>query len=238
MKYLHLYGLDDCFIARRKDTPVVHQQILPALTALQSQAKTAGFDLKVVSGYRDFDRQLAIWNAKAEGKRTVLDSNGQSLNMADLEPWQQVQAILRWSALPGASRHHWGTDIDVYDASAVAEDYVVSLTTEEVEDNGPFAAMHDWLDLQIRSDSSCDFFRPYQKDCGGIAPERWHLSYAPVASEYQAAWNIDGLIEQLSLAPLALKSVVIEHIEEIVERYVCVAPELYPGKFQRQVRGI
>ncbi|MCZ8486094.1 D-alanyl-D-alanine carboxypeptidase family protein [Vibrio lentus] len=27
---------------------------------------------------------------------------------------QKLSAILRWSALPGASRHHWGCDFDVF----------------------------------------------------------------------------------------------------------------------------
>ena len=235
MEAPHLYGLDDSFIAQQAGAPVVHRQLLPALSDLQNQAFAAGFKLKVVSGYRSFDRQLLIWNAKAEGKRPVLDTDGRPLDMAQLDPWQQVQAILRWSALPGASRHHWGTDIDVYDAGAVAEDYQVNLTRDEVENNGPFAPMHEWLDQQIQSNTAFDFFRPYQFDIGGIAPERWHLSYAPIASEYQAAWNMDALIEQLSLKPLALKSIVIKHIDEIVERYVHVSPALYPAVFQGQV---
>ncbi len=32
---------------------------------------------------------------------------------------ERVAAILVWSALPGASRHHWGTDCDVIDAAAL-----------------------------------------------------------------------------------------------------------------------
>ena len=30
------------------------------------------------------------------------------------------------------------------------------------------------------------FFRPYTTDRGGVAPEPWHLSYAPVAARAQA----------------------------------------------------
>ena len=35
----------------------------------------------------------------------------------------ECDAILLWSALPGASRHHWGTDFDVFDRAAVPPDY-------------------------------------------------------------------------------------------------------------------
>ena len=38
---------------------------------------------------------------------------------------------MRWSAIPGSSRHHWGTDLDVYDAAAVTPDYQVQLTPQE-----------------------------------------------------------------------------------------------------------
>ncbi|WP_255399449.1 M15 family metallopeptidase [Oceanicoccus sp. KOV_DT_Chl] len=148
--------------------------------------------------------------------------------MSQLDPWQQVQAILRWSALPGASRHHWGTDVDVYDAAAVTADYTLQLTASEVTGGGPFVAMHEWLDQQIQKGNADGFFRPYQTDLGGIAPERWHLSFAPVAIEYQHGWNVDVLIEQLSEQSMALKSVVLEHIEEIIQRYVWVSPALYP----------
>ena len=47
--------------------------------------------------------------------------------------------------------------------------------------------MHAWLDGQMAAGRSHGFFRPYQKDHGGIAPERWHLSYAPLAVECAAA---------------------------------------------------
>ena len=52
-----------------------------------------------------------------------------------------------FSALPGASRHHWGTDIDVYDANAVSSDYVVQLSLKEVGSGGVFDSLHKWLDL-------------------------------------------------------------------------------------------
>ena len=108
----YLCGLDDHLIDR--DT-MLHRQIIEPLHLLQEAATVAGFNLTVASAYRSFERQLSIWNAKAEGRRVVLDSAGLPVDMMALDPWQQVQAILRWSALPGASRHHWGTDLDIYD---------------------------------------------------------------------------------------------------------------------------
>ena len=48
------------------------------------------------------------------------DDAGRAVVLAHLSPLEQLQAILRFSALPGTSRHHWGTDLDVYDAAVIA----------------------------------------------------------------------------------------------------------------------
>ncbi|MET0355487.1 MAG: M15 family metallopeptidase, partial [Cellvibrio sp.] len=130
-------------------------------------AKNAGFDLRVASGFRSFERQLHIWNSKANGIRPVLDETGNTININMLNDDEKVFAILQWSALPGASRHHWGTDIDVYDASRMAPGYELQLTLAETEDGGPFAEFHLWLTQELEQGS--DFYRPYVPGVGGIS---------------------------------------------------------------------
>jgi len=78
---------------------------------LRRAARADGIDLKPLSSFRDFARQLAIWNGKFSGERPMYDALGVKLNAAALTPWERIEAILLWSALPGASRHHWGTDV-------------------------------------------------------------------------------------------------------------------------------
>ncbi|ARN72995.1 M15 family metallopeptidase [Oceanicoccus sagamiensis] len=223
-----IYGLDQSSIDFALEGCGLHRDVIKPFQQLQQQAKQAGFELVIASGYRNYERQLLIWNAKASGKRPVLDSNGEPLDMTQLDPWQQVQAILRWSALPGASRHHWGTDMDIYDRAAVADDYQLQLTTAETVGDGPFAPLHGWLDRQINTDKAQGFFRPYQSDIGGIAPERWHLSYAPLSSQYQRAFSIDELIAIIKAQPIALKDVVLENISSIFHRYIDVPIDNYP----------
>ncbi|MEE8192443.1 MAG: M15 family metallopeptidase, partial [Gemmatimonadales bacterium] len=96
----------------------VHRDVVMPLHQLRDAAGKAGFDLQMLSGFRSFEQQLSIWNRKALGKLAVLDSNAVPLDIEKLSEKELVFAILRWSALPGASRHHWGTDLDVYDANA------------------------------------------------------------------------------------------------------------------------
>jgi len=200
---------------------MIHAQVVEPFVALQTQAAKQGFDLQICSGFRSFERQLHIWNGKLSGLRPVVDKAGNPIVLEALSPWDQIQAVLRWSALPGASRHHWGTDFDVYDAAAMPEGYQIQLTPEEVEGAGIFAPMPDWLDSSFDGDS-LGFYRPYGTDKGGVAPERWHLSYAPIADIYAREHSADVIAERLAGSELLLLDVVLENLDEIVRRFVQV----------------
>src|SRR5688572_7675147 len=78
----------------------VHQDLVEPFGALRSAAAAMGFDLRILSGFRGFDRQLVIWNEKATGRRVVLDSDAAPLDITTLSERDLVFAILRWSALP------------------------------------------------------------------------------------------------------------------------------------------
>jgi LAS superfamily LD-carboxypeptidase LdcB len=198
----------------------VHQEVVEPFRSLKREARTAGFDLRILSGYRSFDQQLSIWNRKASGKLPVLDGDAVPLDVEALSEQALVFAILRWSALPGASRHHWGTDLDVYDAAATPEGYEIELIPEEVNAGGMFGPLHEWLDERIASESSFGFFRPYDEDRQGVAPERWHLSYAPVAAAYLEQLTTDVLRAVVQQADLLLKDTILLQLDEIYERFV------------------
>ncbi len=127
----------------------VHRDVLNPLIKLREHAFMEGFDLRLESGFRSFERQLSIWNRKASGELAVLDAQARPLDITQLSPRDLVFAILRWSALPGASRHHWGTDIDVFDAATTPSDYEIQLIPDEVEPGGMHAPMHEWLDERM-----------------------------------------------------------------------------------------
>lgn len=200
----------------------VHRALESPLLGLQQRAETAGFELRLASSYRSFERQRLIWNNKALGVRPVLDSDGLPLDITQMNERDIALAILRWSALPGASRHHWGTDIDVYDGSRMSPDYRLQLTVAETQGDGPFAEFHRWLGDELQS-TECNFFRPYAQDRGGIAPEPWHLSYAPLACDFARHFSEDLLREQLLATELQLKNTVLENLGEIYQRFICIA---------------
>src|SRR5688572_30029017 len=78
----------------------LHQDVVSPFLTLRAAAAVDGIDLVARSSFRDFDRQLAIWNAKFRGERPMQDREGRPLDVAGLTPAQRVEAILWWSALP------------------------------------------------------------------------------------------------------------------------------------------
>jgi hypothetical protein len=57
-------------------------------------------------------------------------------------------------------------------------------------------------------------------DRNGVAPERWHLSYAPVAVEYGRLLTPALLRSAIQGAEMMLKDVVLTHLDAIFERFV------------------
>jgi hypothetical protein len=190
-----------------------------ALETLRKDGLAAGFDLQVASGFRSFERQLAIWNGKARGEREVHDDSGRPLAMGALDSRGKIEAILRFSALPGASRHHWGTDLDVFDGLALPPGYRLKLTPEEVADDGLMGPFHRWLDDAI-ADEGQGFYRPYDQDRGGVAVERWHLSFAPLACCCEEDLTVDLLADALAGCEIELAADIQHWLPFIHARYI------------------
>ncbi len=177
---LELTGRAATHIMQRSDIgAAIHHRALEPFLALKAAAAGEGIDLEIASGFRDFAAQVRIWNMKYRGERPLYDQAGNARDHATLNAGELIDGILRWSALPGASRHHWGTDIDVIDRAALPEDYRYRLLPEEYAAGGVFHRLRVWLDENI---ARFEFFRPYAEYRGGVYTEPWHLSYAPAAS--------------------------------------------------------
>jgi LAS superfamily LD-carboxypeptidase LdcB len=195
----------------------LHKQVVSPFLTLRAAAAADGIDLVAVSSFRDFDRQLGIWNGKFRGERPMQDRAGQPLDAARLTAAERVEAILWWSALPGASRHHWGTDFDVVDAAAMPPGYRLRLVPEEYGAGGPFHRLTTWLDLRMHA---FGFYRPFTTDRGGVSPEPWHLSYAPVAATAAAAFSVDGLRAVLEASAIEGKTEVLAALTRNYQNYV------------------
>lgn len=212
-----LTGRTEDHLASLDEKIKIHKDVLNPFKEMQKEAFSAGFDLQICSGFRGFGSQLGIWNAKAKGERPVLDDKGKPVAITKMKPKEIVYAILRWSALPGASRHHWGTDFDIFDKKTLTKDYKIQLVPEEYEATGIFGGISSWLDENMER---FGFFRPYAIDLGGVSPERWHISYAPLAEEYLEGLDEKLLMEVIEESAVELKDTVKKELSNIYRKYV------------------
>lgn len=196
---------------------LMHPDAAAAFLAMREAAARSGIVLEAASAFRHFDRQRQIWNAKFRGERPVLDATGQPLDLAPLGEARRVEAILTWTALPGASRHHWGTDLDVIDRAAMPEGYAVRLEAAEYAPDGLFGPLTSWLDRNIRR---FGFFRPYVSGRGGVRPEPWHLSFAPIAKPALAAFGVGLLAEAIRGQDVLGEATILARLPRIHRRYV------------------
>lgn len=189
-----------------------------AFNDMQVAAAHEGFNLQAASSWRSFERQLAIWNGKWRGERPLLDANNRPLDALQLSDEERLHAILRWSALPGTSRHHWGTDLDIYDPDCLPAGTRLALEPWEYEAGGWFADLGEWLGDHM---SDFGFFLPYAKPLDaaqGVAYEPWHISFALESAEQRL--DPDALALCLQQADIEGKACILSHLDEILARYV------------------
>lgn len=211
-------GIDNPHLTPVDDRFVIHRDVAAPWRALQQAAIDDGIDCQLVSSHRDFHRQLAIWNRKWRGEATLYDANGVALDFASLDDNQKIDAILTWSALPGGSRHHWGTDIDVYDHEAVQRwGQPFELVDAEYRSGGPCFTLACWLETHLKD---FGFHRPFLHNRGGVATELWHLSHTATAAQFEQQRNLDALRSALQHAEMEGKDAVLNRIDELFERYV------------------
>ena len=202
---------------------LMHEQAVEAFSTLQARANDAGFQLSVASSYRSYERQLAIFNSKWGGERPVLDDKDGVLIRQDYSDEEWLHHILRFSALPGTSRHHWGTDIDIFDPTRIPPGKSLQLIPSEYHEGGIFEGLTRWLSELIAADDCQGFFRPYECDLGGVSQEPWHLSYEPLAAEFRPLLTADSLrdlwLEEPDLRPDGYDTI-LPLLDDLMDRYV------------------
>ena len=216
----NLYGLDASALVEFESL-LLQRDTASAFAAMRMAAKKDGIELAICSAYRSFEKQLSIWNAKATGKRQLLDLQHQPIDFTSLSSEEIINAILLWSALPGASRHHWGTDIDVYDACHINRDNL-QLVAKEYQAGGPCHSLYLWLQQNA---ARFGFYFPFQHGKSGVSTEEWHLSYFPISRGYTSLFSGSDLAKVLDNADFELKLSTLSQLDKLVSHYVkFVAP--------------
>ena len=163
----------------------LRKEAFEAYEKMKKAAYSDGFNIKMVSSFRSFDRQKAIFERKFI---KFTETNG-------MAPLDAIDKIIEYSTIPGTSRHHWGTDIDIIDGyPKVSGDVLVA---KKFEEGGPFEAFKKWLDKNAQSYGfylvyTDDFFRK------GFKYEPWHYSYAPLSIPMLKQYRKVNIFKQLA----------------------------------------
>jgi len=170
-----LIGKGNPDISGQSYTSTMHLQAKVALDKMKVAAAKEDIAIEVVSAYRSFQRQKEIY----EGKYLRFTKQG-------LAPLDAIKKIIEYSTIPGTSRHHWGTDLDLMDANAPRPESV--LQAKNYHGKGPFCKLKDWLDIHA---ASFGFYEVYTNNANrkGFNYEPWHLSYAPVSIPMLSAYK-------------------------------------------------
>ncbi|WP_229817201.1 M15 family metallopeptidase [Thalassotalea profundi] len=210
-------GQDEYHLSWLSPKLAIHNDMLSAWKDLVSHAKQSGFELSIASGYRSFDRQLSIWNKKFNGELAVRDKHNNIIELDHLNETDKVMAILTYSALPGASRHHWGTDIDVYATNLLPNGKSLQLEPWEYQEQGYFFPLSQWLDQHA---NEFGFFFPYSQDRGGIAIEPWHMSFQPLAQQYENKLTLPLLANLIGTSKISGKKAILANLTSIFTQYI------------------
>jgi|TARA_A100001015_G_scaffold133763_1_gene148437 LAS superfamily LD-carboxypeptidase LdcB len=156
-----------------------------AMEKMRKAALLDGIKIKVVSGFRDFERQKQIWNRKF---KKFTNEN----NLSDLDA---IKEIIRFSTIPGTSRHHWGTEIDIIDEDFKNEKKL--LISNKYEEGGIFEKLKKWMD---NNSQKFGFYLTYDNNINrkGFEYEPWHYSYLPESKKYLESFLKIDIVEIIS----------------------------------------
>ncbi|MFO0360176.1 MAG: M15 family metallopeptidase [Flavobacteriales bacterium] len=144
----------------------LNKKAYKAFEEMSAAAAKEGIQIKIISATRTFEAQKAIWEKKWVRSDYV-----------KFPEQQRVKEIMKYSSMPGTSRHHWGTDIDI---NSLENSYF-----EKTEGK----KLYQWM---LANAASFGFYQTYTSKSGGrtgYEEEKWHWSYLPIAepmlTEYQ-----------------------------------------------------
>lgn len=155
-----------------------------AFTAMRKAALNDSIRINVVSSFRSYSSQKRIWNRKY--KRFVASG---------MSPAAAIEKIIEYSTLPGTSRHHWGTDIDLVLGNIEVEGDILS--EAHFHDGGAFEKLRLWLE---KNAATYGFVLVYTRDNSrkGFFYEPWHYSYAPLSKAYLKQYRERNLLQKMA----------------------------------------
>jgi LAS superfamily LD-carboxypeptidase LdcB len=151
-------------------------EVNAAFEEMAAAAQKEGVTLKVISGGRNFNMQKSIWERKWNARRPNFKSDKET-----------ALDILKYSSMPGTSRHHWGTDLDI---NSLEPSYFAS---------GKGKKEYDWLQKNAANFGFCQTYDNKQTSGrSGYSEEKWHYSYMPISSIFLSIYKEQITFEKLT----------------------------------------
>lgn len=144
----------------------LRKETYDAFVKMYEAASKDGVKLEIISATRNFDDQKKIWENKWTGKIIV---EGKYLSTIS-DSLERALIIMHFSSMPGTSRHHWGTDMDL---NSWENSYF---------EKGEGKKIYQWLTTHA---SEFGFCQPYTSKISGrtgYEEEKWHWSYVPLSN--------------------------------------------------------
>lgn len=166
----HLLGLEKPFLCG------IDYKLLPevfdAFEEMRLAAEKDGLRLWCTSGYRSFNAQKHIWNDKY--KKIKLENPTYSKQ-------DVINYVVEYSSIPGSSRHHWGTDLDIVDAFGYHNEN--PLSQKNFEQGGDYQYLAHWLKEYA---AKFGFYKVYTQESerSGFKFEPWHYSYKKLSVDF------------------------------------------------------
>lgn len=148
---------------------MMRKDALDSFISMAEKASQSGITLIIKSSTRNFEYQKGIWEKKWSGE-TILDDGTKASDIKSIK--QRALKILEYSSMPGTSRHHWGTDIDI-------NDFENAYFTK-----GEGKKVYEWMKENAAKYGFCQVYSNKEKTGRtGYNEERWHWSFMPVSGK-------------------------------------------------------
>ena len=173
-----------------KGNPIFHgadhklqKEAHEAFEKMRNAALKDGIKIRVVSSYRGFEHQKGIWTRKYN-----------RFTKQGMSPQAAISKIIEYSTIPGTSRHHWGTDVDIVDGGVPQPKSV--LDPIHFSEGKVFYSFKKWMDANA---NNFGFYLVYTNVEGrkGFKYEPWHFSYKPISQKMLMQYKTIDVKEML-----------------------------------------
>lgn len=178
--------------------------VYEAYIKMYNAAKNDGVKLIITSGHRTYVEQVCEWELRWNNPQTE-DTFETTVDKA--------KYLLQYRSMPGTSRHHWGTDIDL---NSFRLSYFETQEGKKV---------YSWLQENAHL---YGFYQPYtvrdETRPVGYNEEKWHWSYRPIAQIMLERYLV--LIDKDDIKGFKGEKAV-SHLD-IIEQWVCgISSDMY-----------